>query len=235
MTDVNQATQTLLGIGLYTPAEAGLLIGVRPGKLRRWLHGYQIGERRYQPLWHPQVDLGDDKVYLGFRDMLEARVASEFIEAGLSPQRVRRAIEIAQSIVGERPLSTEWLKTDGRSVFLQIANEDPEIEPQCLDLFRNQYAFARIVRESLRDIEFTDKLPNLWWPQGQKAGVLIDPHRSFGKPIEHETSVPAEQLANAAIAEGSVEHAARVWDVPVRAVKRAVAFQKQLAASALAA
>lgn len=232
---MNQETQTLVGIGLYTPAEAGLLIGVQPGKLRRWLHGYQVGERRYDPLWRPQVNLGDDKTYLGFRDMLEARVASEFIEAGLSPQRVRRAIELAQAVVGERPLSTKWLKTDGRSVFLQIANEDADIEPKCLDLFRDQYAFARIVKESLRDIEFSNNLPSLWWPRGQKAGVLIDPRRSFGKPIEEETSVPAEQLAAAAVAEGSVEAAARVWDVPVRAVKRAIAFQQQLAAPALAA
>ena len=49
--------------------------------------------------------------------------------------------------------------------------------------------------------------------------------RSFGKPIEAETAVPADVLAAAAVAEGSVEAAARIWAVPMRAVKRAVAFQ----------
>jgi hypothetical protein len=41
--------------------------------------------------------------------------------------------------------------------------------------------------------------------------------------------VPIEVLAAAAAAEGSVEAAARVWAVPIRAVKRAVAFQNELA------
>jgi hypothetical protein len=32
----------LVGIGLYTPAEAGRLIQVRPAKLARWLRGHSI-------------------------------------------------------------------------------------------------------------------------------------------------------------------------------------------------
>jgi len=233
---VNASTQTLVGIGLYTPAEAGRLIGVRPSKIRRWLQGHEANGKHYEPLWESEIDLDDGKTYLSFRDMLEARVASSFIANGLSAKKLRKAIEIAQQVVGERPLATKWLKTDGRSVFLQLArDEEDEGEPECLDLFRNQYAFSRIVNGSLKDIKFDGLYPAAWWPQGEKAGILIDPARSFGKPIDQETSVPTEHLVSAVKSEGSAEIVAKLWDVPVRAVRRAIAFERWLSEPAIAA
>jgi uncharacterized protein (DUF433 family) len=222
-----ETSKPLVGLGLYTPAEAGRLIHVAPGKLTRWLRGHERQGQRYAPLWHAEVDLDDGAVYLSFRDLLEARVAARFIALGLSPQRVRLAIDLARGIVGERPLSTLWLKTDGRTVFLQVVRETGD-EPELLDLFSKQYAFNTVVEQSLRDLDFEGRIPTVWWPQGRRAGVLIDPKRAFGQPIEQETSVPAAVLARAAIAEGSVEAAARVWDVPASAIRRAVAFQNGL-------
>lgn len=217
----------LIGVGLYTPAEAERLIQVPAAKLRRWLQGHAVQGKNYQPLWKPQIVLGDDKVYLGFRDLLEARVASCFIKRGLSPQKVRLAIELAAEMVGDRPLSTTWLKTDGRRVFLQVAQETGS-EPQIIDLFTRQFAFNRVVQESLQNVEFEGPNPQTWWPLGTKSGVLIDPRRSFGQPIEEETSVPAAVLARAAAAEGSEAAAARAWCVPTRAVRRAIGFERAM-------
>jgi hypothetical protein len=219
--------RALIGIGLYTPAEAGRLIDVSPAKLVRWLRGHASRGKRYDPLWEPEVDLDDEKTYLSFRDLLEARVAARFIDRGLSPQKVRRAIQLASEVVGERPLSTTWLKTDGRSVFLKAIKEDGG-EPELLDLFKRQYAFNAVVEQSLRDIEFDGPMPRIWWPRGRAQGVLIDPLRSFGQPIERETWIPAAALTNAATAEGSPEAAARAWGVPVQAVRRAMLFQYQM-------
>jgi len=57
---------SLIGIGLYTPAEAQRLIHVPAGKLIRWLRGHKTTTGEYEPLWSPQVDVGDGKIYLGF-------------------------------------------------------------------------------------------------------------------------------------------------------------------------
>jgi len=217
----------LVGIGLYTPSEAGRLIGVRAPKLTRWLHGHMVNGEWYEPLWRPQIDLGDDKVYLSFRDLLEARVVARFIAEGLSPQKVRLAIGLAQEVVGDRPLSTSWLKTDGRGVFLKVVR-DTGGEPELMNLFSKQYVFNAVVDQSLRDIEFDGPLPNIWWPLGKRSGVLIDPQRSFGQPIERATSIPVMSLSNAVAAEGSAEAAAKAWGVPILAVKRAVRFQQQM-------
>jgi uncharacterized protein (DUF433 family) len=220
----------LIGIGLYTPAEASRLVQVSAAKISRWLRGHVVGGLRYEPLWAPQVDLGDDGLFLGFRDLQEIRVAAAFIERGLNPQRVRQAIHLARSVVSnDRPLSTSRFRTDGRSVFLQVAQEDGQTK--LIDLFTKQYAFREIIERSLTNLDYDDAgLPSKWWPLGRSKSVVVDPARSFGQPIEAETSVPASVLASAAKAEGSPEAAARAWAVPVRAIRRAVEFEREMAA-----
>jgi hypothetical protein len=219
-----EATPNLVGVGLYTAAEAGRLLGIRGGKIVRWLRGHRIGDTEYPRLWRAQVELNDGKVYLGFRDLMEARIANLFISAGLSSIKVRRAIVMAQEITGdERPLSTSWLRTDGRTVFLEAISDDGSAN--LIDLFKSQYAFRDMVAPSFKDVDFdTTGVPERWWPAGKRAGILIDPLRSFGRPIEAATSVPAAVLAAAAAAEGSLDRAARAWSVPQAAVARAVAY-----------
>ncbi|MER2251677.1 hypothetical protein ABS772_17310 [Methylorubrum podarium] len=225
---MRHSENNLIGIGLYTPAEAGRLLRISPAKISRWLRGHEVAGRRYESLWTPQVDLGDEGFALGFRDLQEVRVADAFIKRGLSPQRVRQAIEMARAIVqDERPLSTARFRTDGRSVFLQVAEEDGEAK--LIDLFRKQFAFKEILERSLVHLDYDEAgIPSRWWPLGRSRSVVIDPARSFGQPIEAETSVPVEALVNAVTAEGSPEAAALAWDVPVRAVKRALAFRREM-------
>jgi uncharacterized protein (DUF433 family) len=216
----------LIGIGLYTPAEASHLLGISAVKIVRWLKGHRIGGRSYAPLWRPQVDIGDGHIYLGFRDLMEMRVANAFIERGLSPQKVRRAIEIARDIIGEeRPLSTAKFRTDGKTVFLQLREEDP-VHIEMIDLFINQHVFREIIEPSLKNIDFVDGIPSRWWPRGKQARVVLDPQRAFGQPIEVDTGVPTAALAAAANAEGSMEAASRIWSVPVAAIRHSVEFQK---------
>ena len=64
---------------------------------------------------------------------------------------------------------------------------------------------------------------------GKSGTVIVDPARSFGQPVEAETSVPTTALAAAAKAEGSQQAAARAWGVPLRSVRRAVDFEEHMA------
>jgi hypothetical protein len=83
--------QNLVGIGLYTPSEAGRLIGVHAPRLTRWLRGHEVKGQMVRAPLAASGRLGDGKIYLSFRDLLEARIASQFITKGLSPQKVRLA------------------------------------------------------------------------------------------------------------------------------------------------
>ena len=143
----------LVGIGLYTTLEAQRLLGIPSSKIARWLRGHYVKDRYYAPLWRPQIELGDEAIYLGFRDLMEMRTAHEFMAAGVSAQAIRRAIQEARRYVDdERPLSTTKFRTDGRTIFLEIADEDGDAK--LLDLFRRQYAFKQIMERSFRDVEF---------------------------------------------------------------------------------
>jgi hypothetical protein len=227
----------LVGIGLYTPAEAGRLLHVPTAKISRWLRGHRIGERDYLPLWHPQIDIGEGRVLLGFRDLMEARVADGFIRLGLSPQRVRAAILEARSITGEdRPLSTDRFRTDGREIFLRVIDKDErgEQRERLLNIFRKQYEFKQVIEPLLKSIEFDERgVPQQWWPLGRRGQIVVDPARSFGQPLDAATSVPTAVLATAGRFQG-IEVAAQAYEVPQSSIRRAMDFEAGLAEKAAA-
>lgn len=221
----------LVGIGLYTPAEAARLIGVPAGKITRWLRGHSVNSREYPALWQSQVQIGDGKIYLGFLDLIELKVANAFMEAGVSAQRVRAAIDLARLTIGRNhPLSTDAFATDGRSIFLKVVERESDgaERERLLETFRRQYAFAEIINPSLKGVERGDDgVPNLWWPKGRTGKIVVDPARSFGQPIEASSSVPTKVLAAAAKSQG-VGGAAAAYDVPEAAIRRAAAFEADL-------
>lgn len=221
----------LIGIGLYTPAEAARLVDVPAGKIARWLKGYSAGGQPHDPLWSPQVDLGDGRTYLGFRDLLEVRVAAAFIAHGVSPQRIRAAIRMAREVYGfAHPLATTRFRTDGKSIFLRVATEDGTDAEKLLDTATRQYVFAEVIAASLKGVEFDAAgQPVLWRPLGRRGGIVVDPARAFGQPIEESSSVPTRILA-AAARTGGVAGAALAYDVPEAAVRRALDFEDGLSA-----
>lgn len=221
---------SLVGVGLYTPAEAGRLTGISANKIKRWLRGHSIGERQYPRLWKPQVDLGDDSIFLGFLDLVQARVADAFIQAGLSPQKVRKAIEYGRKIVeADYPFASARFRTDGKTVILHVLQEGED--DRLLDLFRSgQYVMHKIIEPSLKGLEFENDFAVRWWPLGRSRGIVVDPKRNFGQATDDLTGVPTVILAQAVKAEGSAQAAARAFVVPVVSIRRALAFEESRAA-----
>lgn len=221
----------LIGMGLYTPAEAGRLLHIPSARISRWLRGHQAGERHYPPLWLPQVQLEDGRVCLGFRDLMEVRIADAFIRRGVPAQRIRAAIQLAKEVYGaDRPLSTNRFQTDGRDIFLRVVDEDEhgEERERLLNLFRQQYEFKQIIGPVLKTIDFDGGgEPFQWWPQGHRAKIVVDPARAFGQPIDEVSSVPTVILAAAGRLDG-ISCAARAYDVPISSVKRAIDFEETM-------
>ncbi|RWX74426.1 hypothetical protein EPK99_24905 [Neorhizobium lilium] len=222
----------LIGIGLYTPAEAGRLLHVPSAKISRWLNGHTLKGREYPALWTPSVQLNDsDRTILGFRDLMEIRVADAFIRAGVSSIQVRAAINYAREILGEQyPLSAERFRTDGRSILLRVFEKDADgVERErLLNLFRRQYEFKEIIDPLLKTVDFDDHgSPKLWYPAGRRVNIIIDPLRAFGQPIDGVTSVPTTVLATSA-SEFGIEETSIAYDVPESSVRRAVEFEHSL-------
>jgi hypothetical protein len=161
---------------------------------------------------------------------MEARVAAAFIQAGFSAIKVRGAIELARDIIGrDHPLSTNQFRTDGREIFLQLAQRegaDDHEQQRLLNLFRRQYEFKGFLDPILKTVDFGhDGSPLVWWPAGRRLNVVIDPSRSFGQPIDSVSNVPTAILAAAAKMLGDVRSAARDYDVSETSVRHALEFE----------
>jgi uncharacterized protein (DUF433 family) len=245
--DVAAQIDGVLGRGVYGAGDAVRLINFQrpdggPRKsisrqtIGRWLrgHDYHIGgkERHASPLWRPDysIEADGEVLELSFRDLIELRFVKAFRDWGLSLQTIRecfaRAVDAVQD---ERPFSTRKFRTDGKTIFLEITSDLHEGE--LLDLKRRQRAFHRIVVPSLRDLEFDAGVVARWFPLGAaRKSVVVDPSRAFGRPIASEAGTPTEILAAAVVVEGSAERVAKLYELPLGAVRDAVTFQRQLVA-----
>jgi uncharacterized protein (DUF433 family) len=235
----------VLGRGVYAAKDALRLINFRrhlepPTRsisrqaIARWLRGYDDSRngvtRHSDPLWRPDYANDAETVELSFRDLIELRFVKGFLDVGLSLPTIRECFMLAVELVkDERPFSTQKFRTDGRTIFLEITHD--VCEGELLDLKRRQGVFHRVVASSLHDLEFDADIVARWFPLGMShKTVVIDPARAFGRPIAVVGGVPTEILSEAVEIEGSPEKVAKLYEVPLAAVRDSIAFQQRLAA-----
>ena len=201
--------------------------------MRRWLGGYSYREggelHQVAPLWEPQLPKAEDHLEVGFRDLIELRFVSAFLNAGLGLKTIRYCLEYARQCVdSDRPFSTRRFQTDGRTIFLDSANSAGD--EQLLDLKKNQFVIKSVIERTFKDLDIEDDAVARWRPFRGKRTIVIDPERSFGQPIAAEYGVPTIAIAQAAKAEGSEKAAAALFELPVSVVRDAVKFEESLAA-----
>jgi uncharacterized protein (DUF433 family) len=226
---------TLIGIGLYSFQEASMFTGIPARDLRRWLAGYSYtskasGDRVFvPPLWTNELSGQADGI--GFRDLVEVRFVQAFRQHGLSLKAIRLAFVRARALFGTPyPFTTRRFRTDGRSIFADVMKETGQTK--LLDLVERRAAFRKIVEPSLyRGIELDEnETARLWYPAAPNKSVVMDPRRSFGKPIVTQCSIKTSILYDAYLADGDKGFVARCYHVPVTSVEAAIAFEQRLAA-----
>lgn len=214
------------GIGAYSLAEAGRLLGVSPITIRRWLFGYSYDHHgpktEQRPLWHPQYGVDQDEPLLGFRDLIEARIVRGLRSLNIGLPTIRECLRRASELVeDDHPFSTRRFKTDGRRIFLDMMDDDGD--GQLIDLKLRQIAFRRIVEPSFVDLDFDADAASRWWLR--KKTIVLDPARSFGQPIVAENGVTTARIAQAVTAEGSIERVAQLFELKPAVVRDALAFE----------
>ena len=211
------------------------MIGMGGPTLRRWLTGYESGYEAarvwHEPLWAPQHDRADD-LFLGFRDLVEARIVNALRSEHIGLQTIRQCIELAREIISDaRPFSTRNFKTDGKSIFLEIT--EGANDPKLIDLKRRQHVFKAVVAPSLVGLEFGSEAAERWWLLPNRKTIVADPDRSFGRPIVASSGVSTARLAQAVLAEGSISRVANLFEVRSQEVQDALAYERMLAGMTL--
>lgn len=222
-----------IGHGLYSLSDAERLTRVPRLRIRRWMEGYTYlyggGRKTSRPIIRSDISREAGELALTFADLMEVRF-NAFRHHGVSWHSIRIAAHRVRNLIDStHPFSNKKFKTDGKTILAEIAH--PTHGEQLLDLVKNQWEISRMVRGMLfAGIEFNEfDEPRLWWPLKNRR-IVIDPERAFGAPVALDGSVPTFVLAASAKAEGSQKAAAAIFEVPVRAVRDSVAFERQFAA-----
>jgi uncharacterized protein (DUF433 family) len=233
---MNQRSQIhgLVGVGLYSLADAGQLLKAPQRSLRRWMAGYTYTAenevRHIPPLWVPDIPRFDDDIELSFRDLIELRFVRAFLEKGIGLQAVRNCLAYARKCIQtDRPFSTGRFRTDGRTIFLESL--EAAGEPKLLDLKKKQYVFKQVVEQSFKDLDLDGDIVARWRPYRGKSSIVIDPTRAFGQPVASASGVPTVVLADAVRAEGSISRVAAIYEVERSVVQDAVKFEQELIAA----
>jgi len=212
-----------LGVGLYTPAEAAMYVRARPEAISRWVHGSAKGERVVRPRFE-----ADHERVITFVDMVQAlSVRAVRTQARRVPlHAIRDAVRKVESQHGiEYPLARRHLLFYfDKSVFIKLEGSDSIVGLTSKDI--GQHLLRPIVEPYLEEISFGDDgLAETWKPMSRgELSIKLDPTVRFGQPTIAPHNILASTLADAVVAEGSIEAAADVHGVDRSAVVLAVKY-----------
>lgn len=224
----------LLHSGIYSVPEASHLTGVSTWRIRRWLRGYgfrtRTGRHTSPPVWEGQLQPIAGSIALGFLDLIEVKCVNALLQTGVSWKTLRIAHGHAKRLTkNPHPFCTNRFASDGSAVFLQLSEKDGGTT--VWDARELQRVFVEIIQPFLRNVEFSPTdVAIRWWPMGQDRQVVLDPLRSFGRPIVSQHAVPTATLASAVSIEHSIEVVAEWFAVTPEEVKDAVDYENKLAA-----
>jgi hypothetical protein len=225
----------LLGVGLYTNAEAARILHSADHKVRRWVEGYYRygladGRRHHAGVVSAELRKVGGHRLLTFVNLMELHLIKLFRDEGVRMTTIRKAAEMAGRRFGtDHPFALRRFDTDGRDIFVTLGADGSGGE-YVQDAVTAQHVFDSMVRPFFLKVDDQQDEILRFWPLGRDSRVVLDPHRSFGQPIDAPTGVPTVVLFEALEVEGDPDHVARLYRVAVEAVLCAADFERGLAA-----
>ena len=222
---------TTLGTGIYTLPDAARILGLRLSKLRRWLKGSEEGMVRDAPGRYGVTAFGIEgtgrEKHMDFLSLIELYTVMRLREWGVSFSTIRRAREdLARRLRVDHPFAVQTLFIDGA----RLLTEDNDLQ---YELGTNgQIAMRSVLEPFLQRIDFEDstQLAQRFYPQGREHHVVVDPHRSFGRPVVSNTSITTEAIASLFKGGESIEALTLQFDLNEPQVRDALSFENCLAA-----
>lgn len=217
--------------------EAARLVGTSTQTIRRWLLGYRFPTRtghtgQSPPVFSPALAQIEGYRAIGFLDLVELLFVKAFRDEGVTLPTIRKAAkEAAKRWNTTHPFCLRRFATDGRGIFATVVDDTGEED--LLELAKSQLAFKKVLQPYLKQLQYDkDYLVERWWPLGNKRPVCVDPRLCFGRPVVMPVPVPTEVLFEAVSAEQTLKEVAEWYGLPVRCVRAAVDFERQLARKA---
>lgn len=237
-----QGQPVLVGVGLYTRADAARLLKMSPSRVARWVRGYSyllryapsLPRRAQPPVLRTRLPGIGGTLLLSFLDLMELRIVKALIDRGLSLQHVRRAARLACDLFQTPyPFASRRIFTDGAEVFTTLTRVTDDQRLIELSEYHPQLISAPMVDQYLSQLDFdpASSLAERWWPLGRDVPVVLDPQVAFGAPVIAGTSTRTDVVVP--LAEVADERtAASAFSIGVNDVRGAVRFESELAMAA---
>ena len=215
----------------YTIAEAGRIVGLSPGRVRRWLQGYSFHFDKKVVEMGPVVTRLSKSKYASFLDLMDLLFVKRFVQEGLSLQKIRAALSEAQSIVDGHHFAQRSFMTDGQNIYLRVKSSKSE---NLLQLFSGgQWVIEEFIIHLAKQIDFDQStgFAERWYPSGRHGRIVLDPKFSFGAPTIIGKGVRTANIYDLFIGENENVEATADWlDLTKEDVKAAVAYEQSIAA-----
>jgi len=210
--------------GIYSIPEAARYAKMHPNSLRNWFAG---GSDR-APLRETEINSPDFKA-ISFLDLIEAVAIRSFrLDYKVSFQKIREAVKNAKEKYKiEHPFAHKEHRTvllgNDLHIFLP---EDSDNPVQLTGKMVGQKSMKPCIEAYMKDLEFNvEGMAQLYTAFRYKnQEVILTPKFHFGEPAIRENGYTAETLYRAAVAEGSLERVAELYEVSVDAVETAYRY-----------
>jgi uncharacterized protein (DUF433 family)/DNA-binding transcriptional MerR regulator len=229
----------LLGKGLYSISEAARILQMRTETVRRWVTGYHFGRKDQKRFSQPLIQLtvvdGINDVFLTFQNLIELLFIRLFHKEGVSLYTIRAAaLEARRDFDSNHPFAVKQFDTDGKGIFATLEYRGVEgiTKSKVLkDLKLSQMVIDEIARPYFRNLEYSDLGVVRYYPLGADKGIVLDPKRSFGKPIDEASGVSTYVLYQMARTGEATPDIAAWYGVSEEAVSNAIEYESLLKAA----
>ena len=226
-------------IPMYNPTFAGRLVSLSTGRVKRWLEGYNytysVGQKNEIKEGHQGPIItrieSDLPNYASFLDLIDLLFVNKFLNYGISLQRIRKALDEANNILGGHHFAQRNFFTDGKRIYLQVKDEAEAL----LELLNNgQWVIEQFIKELSHQIKFDEPtgFAKQWYPFGKNGLIVLDPKFSFGEPTIVGKGISTSNVYDLYMGEQNKINKVCSWlSLEEQEVKAAVRFETQLKAA----
>jgi uncharacterized protein (DUF433 family) len=221
----------------YRASEAARILALPHSTVQAWCFGHDYRRRDGTPKRFARVVEPADtrRKLLSFVNLCELHVLAAIRRRhGVKLEAVRAAVKYVQRELSvERPLATQQFMTNGVGLFVEHAGKLLNVSQQ------GQQALREDFERALTRIEFgRHGGPVVLFPFTREAvadadqprTVLVDPTRSFGRPVLAGVYVRTEVIEQRFSAGDTIAEMAQDYRVPESAIEEALRFERRRAA-----
>jgi uncharacterized protein (DUF433 family) len=168
-------------IPLYNLTEAARYTRTDTAKVRRWIEGYEVSGRRYQPLLKSPSRRPLGQLALSFENLIEIALVASLQQKRISLQVIREAQKIATGEFGQHAFARQSVYVSGKDIFME-ASERVAGGPDNLTALTKggQRALEPVLKRYLTFVDWEDGWPAEWRPL--EGVVRQNPQIVFGLP-----------------------------------------------------